>query len=163
NGHYGICLSYSHNNTLVNNNCSNNAIVGIETGDAHYNTITNNTCNRNNLGMFIDDSNLCTIVNNDCFHNDVGIELSNSSHNVVADNDCSNNIICIHIYESSSNMVFNNTCTCYTEHDFYFDDPDTITEMTGEFDSVVPLLFGSAGIIVLGARRRLGTRIRKFD
>jgi parallel beta-helix repeat protein len=159
NGHYGIRVEYSHNTTLVNNNCSSNAIVGIELGDSHYTIITNNTCNHNNLGMFIDDSNLCTIVNNDCFYNDVGIELSNSNYNVVAGNDCSNNIKCIYIYESSSNMVFNNTCNCYTEHDFHFDDPDTITE----FDSVVPLLIGSAGIIVLGAGRKLVTRIRKFD
>jgi parallel beta-helix repeat protein len=125
----GIYFIDSDTNTVISSTCSSNTESGIYLNRAHYNTVSNNTCTSN----------------------DIGIYLLESDSNTMFDNTCNNNRIGIYLYRSSFITVVNNTCSGNTEHDIYLYDSDTITEMTGEFDSAVLLLIGLVGVTLLGA------------
>ena len=85
----GIYLYTSSNNTLANNNASDNAFYGIYLESSSYNNLRNNTAN-------------------DCSEG-YGIHLYTSSNNTLANNTASNNYLGIYLEDSSNNTLTNNT------------------------------------------------------
>jgi parallel beta-helix repeat protein len=110
---FGICLSDSSNNTITNNNASDNDGFGIYLYDSsNNNTITNNNASDNGCNgiRLYDSSNNNTITNNNASNNDeYGIILTFSSNNSITNNIASDNgYDGIHLYDSSNNMIYLN-------------------------------------------------------
>jgi parallel beta-helix repeat protein len=148
----GIALDESDSNTVANNTCNSNDI-GIDFLASISNTVVNNTCNNNRIGISIDFSDSNTVENTTCNSNDIGIDLWSSNSNIVANNTCNNNRIGIYLYGSDWNTVVRNTCLKNTEHGIYLSDSDsnTLANNITEFNPVVLLLIGLAGITLLGS------------
>ena len=100
---YGIHLSSSSNNKLINNNASNN----IEYGDEYS----------LGYGIFLSSSNNNTLIGNNASNNGAifggpGISLSSSNNNTLIGNTASNNKgyddYGISLYSSSNNKIFHN-------------------------------------------------------
>jgi len=107
---YGICLSFSSNNTLSNNTASNNTWDGIHLDYSSNNTFTNNTASSNSLGIWVHFSSNNTLRDNTAASNDNGIYMSFwSNHNTLTKNTVSNNVHGIWVLNSSSNNnIYNN-------------------------------------------------------
>jgi len=96
NNGYGIAISSSSSNTIINNTANSNTDVGIHLGSSNDNTLTSNTANSN-----IDD----------------GISLSYSSNNSITKNNVNSNIwIGISLYNSSNNTLI---CNNASGNDYY--------------------------------------------
>ena len=121
NNHCGIHLSnykfetsigMSNDNTIKNNNCSNNGDAGICLVESFNNVITNNNLSNNNDGISLSDSSNNNITNNIVNSNngEDGIYLERSSCNTVMDNIVADNgQIGIYLdYFSNSNIITNN-------------------------------------------------------
>ncbi|MGB2727659.1 MAG: NosD domain-containing protein [Halobacteriota archaeon] len=109
----GIQLRHSNNNSIANNNCSNNS-DGIQLEYSNNNSITNNNCSSNKwVGIDLDCSNNNnSITNNNCSSNDrAGINLDYSNNNSITNNNCSNNWYGIYLDYSNNNNVANNNCS----------------------------------------------------
>ena len=65
----GISLSSSSNNTIMNNNCSENSYYGIYLYFSSNNNITNNNCSGNGAGIYLYSSTNNTITNNNFYNN----------------------------------------------------------------------------------------------
>ena len=111
NGSIGINLAGQHN-SIVNCNCSYNALYGILiTG--YRNNIVNNTClmNRGDSGIYVE-SNSNTLVNNTCSGNGSGFYLFGSNYNTLIDNTCTRNAVNgIHLTVSYYNQLNRNNCS----------------------------------------------------
>lgn len=135
----GLYLDLSGNNiprdnTLNNNDCSNNKYLGIWFFNARDNTLTNNNCSGNQFGImltssgnnslsgnncslnvycgmdvFLSDNN--TLRNNTCSGSDSGIYLDSSCNNTLTGNNCSGNGYGIDLSSSSDNTLTGNNCS----------------------------------------------------
>jgi len=104
----GVRLYYSSNNTITNNNASNNW-CGIFLDSSGNNTITNNIANSNIWGgIYLDSSSNNIITNNNVSNNEYGIYLDSSSNNIITNNTASNNHYGIYLYYSNNNLIYNN-------------------------------------------------------
>ena len=103
-----IFLYHSANNTLVNNNVSENGLHGIRSWDSSNNTLGNNTAASNIIGIFMLDSGNNTVGNNSAASNAHGIRLEGSSHNVVSNNILVANDHGISLHDSSFNTFWHN-------------------------------------------------------
>ena len=163
----GIYICGSGSTSLFNNTCNDNTRYGLCIHDSNSNALENNTCNSNDIGISLVGSDYNTVTNNTCNSNDIGIYLGTSDYNAVANNTCNNNRIGIGLYALDTNLVVNNTCLGNTEHDidgWYITDEDGTEENeTDEFDPVILLPIGLAGIIMLGAAWRMLSGIREFN
>jgi len=149
NQNYGIVLSASCADRLINNTCSSNycgIVLGLSAlGTSDTNLVINNTCYDNYYGIFLYtssgntiDNNTCsgngngmeistscssnTINNNNCSNNtDIGIEIGYSAANAASNNICLNNEIGIHLYGSAHNILLNNTCSNNANGGIYLD------------------------------------------
>jgi parallel beta-helix repeat protein len=112
----GIYLgSQSNSNNLINNTCNSSKIYdGIRLESSDENILLNNTCNNNNAsGIDNRYSNNNRIRNNSCIFNRewFGILIKDSNSNVVENNNCFWNRWCgIRIIKSNFNTIANNTC-----------------------------------------------------
>jgi uncharacterized repeat protein (TIGR01451 family) len=112
--YYGICLRlFSYNNTISDNNVSNNDRNGIDLFHSSSNTITSNIALNNNDGIELSHSSGNTISDNTASDNGwCGISLWSSSSNTISDNTASNNgWRGIYLSSSSSNMISDNTAS----------------------------------------------------
>ena len=117
----GIDLHYSNNNTITNNNASNN-YEGICLWYSSNNTITNNIANSNNdrgIGLWYSRNN--TITNNLANSNVDGIVLGHSSNNTITSNIMnSNSDDGIYLYSlSNNNTITNNILNSNNESGIY--------------------------------------------
>ncbi|KAF5435527.1 CASH domain-containing protein, partial [Candidatus Methanophagaceae archaeon] len=132
----GICLWYSCNNTITNNNptsgiylwfsCNNNIITGntacysrygILLIDSSNNTITDNNARNNDYnGIYLESSSGNTITGNTACDNNrhgISLEYSSSSTNTIMSNTaCNNNGNGIDLDSCSNNIIIgNNACS----------------------------------------------------
>jgi parallel beta-helix repeat protein len=90
----GIHLTDSRDNSISNNNCSNNEGAGIHITDSRDNSISNNICSNNRGGICLSGSN-DSISHNNCSTNHEGIRLSDSDNSRLTGNTMSENGIVI--------------------------------------------------------------------
>jgi len=131
----GISLYQSYNNTISNNNVSNNADIGIKLANSYNNTISgNNVSLNNNYGIYLGNSNNNTILGNTVNDqgiygiylsvNSRGIHLSSSHNNTISGNTANknphagislvsseNNTVSGNIANSNRNGIILNVCT----------------------------------------------------
>jgi parallel beta-helix repeat protein len=106
-GGAGIAIG-SSNNTITDNNISNNSI-GISLWHSSNNNITgNNVSNNNEEGIFLFFSSNNTITGNNVSNNERGISLLYSSNNNITGNNVSNNEGGISLLYSSNNNITGN-------------------------------------------------------
>lgn len=136
NKYNGIHLAFSNNNTIVNNNSSDN-FVGIYLIKSDNNLISNSSSFNNDYGIWDADSDKNTIEKNNIYNNETGIRFTNYTYgnyagniaadnnisnnsmygirmesfnnNVVKGNDISNNRYGVNVYSSANNTITNNT------------------------------------------------------
>ncbi len=107
-----VLYIYSNNNTLTNNNASNN-LVGFQIQSSSNNTVFNNTAYNNAWDGFVfswsSDNN--TVFNNSASNSAMGFELYSSSNNLLANNTASNsNTDGFDLeYSSNYNILTNNS------------------------------------------------------
>jgi parallel beta-helix repeat protein len=112
NNENGIILSLSDNNTLTNNTCDSNGYQGIDIDSSSSNTLGNNTCLDNVAGISLYWSTNNTLVNNNCSDGNYGLHLQQySRNNTLSHNDCLNDIWGLYLERSSNNTVINNNCS----------------------------------------------------
>ena len=109
---YGMDLSsWSRDNTISSNTCSNNFYCGILVHfHGRYNTISNNICSNNGAGISLDAAYNNTASNNICSGNAQGINICEfSNNNTIIGNTCSNNGYGVFIdWFSGDNRIWNN-------------------------------------------------------
>ena len=137
NNYYGIYLSSSSNNTLMNNSANSNNRYGICLGSSSGNTLTSNTASDNNYGIRLSSSSNNMLTNNNCSNNDIGIDLSSSSNNMLTSNTASDNYYGIWLSSSDDNTLMNNTASyngrgIYMEHS---SNNNTITNNTASYNN----------------------------
>ena len=104
---YGISI-YSNNNSILNNNISNND-AGIFLKCSNNNSISNNIISLNYDGIYLYDSNDNSISNNEIsLNDDDGIYLWHSNNNSISNNEISLNYWGISIDRSDNNSISNN-------------------------------------------------------
>ncbi len=153
----GIVLFDADSNTLANNTCNYNK-VGIDFEyESNHNTVANNTCNYNIVGITLTSSYSNTVTNNTCNSNDIGIFIQESSYNIAVTNTCKDNRIGIYLTYGclASNIIADNTFSGNTEHDIFDEAQSSEEYVPGEFDPIIFLPIGLAGIIMLGAGWRM--------
>jgi len=117
NNNYGVRLSQSFWNSIVNNDCSGNDWTGIRVGEygeirkCEFNLISQNTCtNINGDGIVLSGVRNNTVEMNICSSNHVGIELSKAQNNTIISNEISgNDRQGFQFFSSSNNLIENNT------------------------------------------------------
>lgn len=102
----GVELRFSHNNTIISNNFSEDK---IKLHSSNNNTITDNIFH-NNYGIGIRTSNNNIIKNNKISSNENGITLYYSNNHSVTNNFFSNNEKGLYQIYSHNNTILNNTC-----------------------------------------------------
>ena len=119
NNDFGILLSFSSNNNLSNNTAnSNNNYGGIVLDWSSNNNLSNNTANSNNyLGIYLYFSSNNNLTSNTASDNtQYGIVLW-SSNNILSNNTAnSNNNFGIYLYSSSNNNLTSNTASDNTQY-----------------------------------------------
>ncbi|MGY5873702.1 MAG: NosD domain-containing protein [Candidatus Thorarchaeota archaeon] len=112
---YGILIQQSsHHNNVTGNDCRysiNNGIVLSNT--AHHNEIRENDVSTNDVGIYIEDSAESNIIeNNECGYNLIGIHLVNTSaQNEIKDNDCHHSDYGIRVdSDGIANEIYDNYC-----------------------------------------------------
>jgi parallel beta-helix repeat protein len=111
NNTYGICLSYSDDNTIVNNTiCLNYFGINLENGNRNNAIIDNNSSSNTWYGIILwsgSDGNL--VAHNIFLDNNRGISLGPSDSCVIAYNNVSGNSIGIEIQQiSNDNTIYHN-------------------------------------------------------
>jgi parallel beta-helix repeat protein len=108
---YGIRLSHSENNHIVDSMFQSNANSGIYLLASDFNNLSSNNCTANRCGIYISSSGNNTLFGNDCGSNSFyGVALLASTNNSMIQNSCSDNKYGIDLRVSASNILFNNTC-----------------------------------------------------
>jgi len=105
----GIGIGFSSNITVRNNNCSNNQASSINIYESSDNTLSNNNCsNGGSLMLYTSSSN--KLENNTVSGNaGDGIDIYYSSNsNTIVNNTVSSNNYGIYIYSSGGNTIYNN-------------------------------------------------------
>jgi parallel beta-helix repeat protein len=74
-------LLFSNNNTLTNNNVSNNNYIGIIGFSSNHNALTNNNVSNNDLGILADSSNNNIIYLNSFINNSLTVVSNESTNN----------------------------------------------------------------------------------
>jgi parallel beta-helix repeat protein len=143
---YSISMRVSSsNNTITDNDSSNNSDRGVnlESG-SQYNVVINNTCVNNRFGVVLylvsyniimnnnfsnnddhgihnNDADYNVMINNTCNVNDYGIYLFSSSvYNELSNNTCNDNRnIGIYLVSSGLNDLINNTCSFNSNYGMY--------------------------------------------
>ena len=156
----GVLLFGSDSNTVANNTCNINA-HGIYLYKSYSNTVVNNTCNSNEYGIYLEkyscESNSNIVTNNTCNSNDIGIKIIESRYNKVTTNTCNSNRIGIYLGDTCgwSNIIADNTFSGNTEHDIFDESEFSEEYVPGEFNPIIFLPIGLAGIIMLVAAWRM--------
>ncbi|TKJ47080.1 hypothetical protein CEE34_05580 [Candidatus Aerophobetes bacterium Ae_b3a] len=112
NFYYGIYLSCSDENTLIDNTASSNECIGIVLDSSSNNTLKDNTASSNTeIGILLDSSSDNKLIGNIVSGNDYGIYLYSCSHNTLEGNTVSKNTeIGIYLQDNSSdNKLIGNT------------------------------------------------------
>jgi parallel beta-helix repeat protein len=85
----GIYLTYSYNNTISGNTCTENGDSGIAFYYSDNNSVVGNTCKGNDYGIYLDTSNYNIITGNVCQESRFeGLDLYSSNHNSIIGNTC---------------------------------------------------------------------------
>ena len=127
NDNCGIYLYSSSDNTLMNNNASNNCWGIRMWSSSNHNTLTNNTVNSNNeYGIYLwsSSSNNNLINNTVNSNNEHGIYLYSNDNNL-ANNSMSDNENGIYIRNADNNNIFCNWVSNNTKRGFYLTDGST--------------------------------------
>ena len=119
---YAISLSYSNDNTVADNTCSNNTF-GIQLHSSANNAVSGNTCNWNDIAMFLFSSSHNTVSGNTCDSGKLsGISLYSSSSNMISGNICSpDNAIGMLLREANGNVISGNICSKNGRYGFILD------------------------------------------
>ncbi|MFW9833577.1 MAG: nitrous oxide reductase family maturation protein NosD [Candidatus Thorarchaeota archaeon] len=109
----GINLWLGIDNTLQDNNCSENTLWGIAVrGESTGNQVLKNLCRSNMNGIIVSDSGDNTLSGNTCTDNYMyGICLDESNENTLNENACTDNYYAIYLDESDGNTLSGNTCS----------------------------------------------------
>ncbi|MFQ6106452.1 MAG: NosD domain-containing protein [Thermoplasmata archaeon] len=90
NGEKGLQLTYSSNNTIVNNSASDN-VLGIYLVGSHNNAVRNNTASNNSAGIMVDFSVGNVVAENNISYNDLGLDIFASENTTAISNFISRN------------------------------------------------------------------------
>lgn len=105
----GIMLKSSSNDTVSDNNATDNVEYGISLTFSTGNTVADNNAMHGWTGIGLDSSsNNNTISGNSVRNTGIGVDLESSPSNTVSGNDARNNYIGIYLSSSSSNMLRDN-------------------------------------------------------
>ena len=119
----GIYLRFSSDNTLRSNTASNNNYGIYMFVSGNNNTLTNNTASNNsNCGIYLYSSSNNTLENNTAMDSNTydGIALSSSSNNTLKNNNASDNSrIGIGMWDSSNNTIYHNNLINNTNSNAY--------------------------------------------
>lgn len=105
----GIQLAASPHTTILNNNVSNDRLIGISLRLSHNSTIVDSTIYGNGLGIHLDHSSNTAVENNTIKGGSYGIYLDGTSGSRLANNSVS---LCgsgIYLLQSHNNTLANNT------------------------------------------------------
>ena len=140
NNRYGIYLSSSSNNTLMNNTANYNSYYGIHLYDSSNNNLTNNTANNNtgvqdSKGIVLEESANNNLTRNVANNNsEIGFWLySDSHHNSLTNNTATLNEVGFWLEANShNNTLMNNTANENEEAGIQLDDSNdnTLTNNT---------------------------------
>ncbi|MFO8019766.1 MAG: NosD domain-containing protein [Promethearchaeia archaeon] len=121
------------NNTVLENDCSNNDKYGIYLSSSNHTFILDNNCsniknlqNNDGEGIYLDSSKNNTVLGNDCSNNDkYGISLKSSNNTLISENNCSNNgDTGIYLDSSSNNTMWKNIVAENSQYQAYCSDAD---------------------------------------
>nr|CBH36551.1 hypothetical protein, secreted [uncultured archaeon] len=118
---YGIRLSGSHNNLMEKNNVLSNTYDGFYLFYSNDNSFVDNTANQNDYGFFINASDNNTLINNVANANNYdgfGLELVNN-HTLINNRVNSNNKSGISLMSSNRNLLEGNVASLNTGMGFY--------------------------------------------
>lgn len=152
----GIHLEESYNNTLIENNATENIDHGIFITDNSEGNIikTNNVYNNGKNGIFIDDSNINIISDNNADHNDWhGINIEKSDDNIIANNTIRDNRGSgVKILDGSSGNEIKANNASYNKHGFIIEDSieSIVTNNSASYngEAGIKLGEGSSGNII---------------
>jgi parallel beta-helix repeat protein len=136
---YGLFVSRSHNNTIIENNIAGNIYGVYVCTNSQNQTIINNNVSSNAYGIYLDKSTNNTIINNTLFKNGDAIRFENSANhnkilfntvlnsssfgiyirsdsrnNLLVGNTVTNNSWGIRFTQSNNNTIFGNTVSLNT-------------------------------------------------
>jgi parallel beta-helix repeat protein len=108
----GILIQYSIQNSIVENNITNNLFCGVELDYSSFNNINKNKITNNGNGIGLYESSNNTISRNNVLNKNNGFYFAYSSNNIVY----ANNIVScrydgVRLFGSYSNMFFKNNIT----------------------------------------------------
>ncbi len=116
---YGVQLSYSDSNTLINNTVKYNIYNGFKIYYSDNNDISNNTANNNSYGIYTNTAVSNTLDQNSVNDNLYGIFLYSSSTNAITNNSLESNLYGIYLSSSNNNTANSNRACSNTQSDFY--------------------------------------------
>jgi parallel beta-helix repeat protein len=112
----GIYLSNSSKTNIINNTISSNTNSGIHLLSSSNNNLTNNHVYDDNFGIYLYSSSNNNLTNNHVYDNNFGIYLQSSSNNNMTGNNISlNDDDGISLSYSSSNDIYDNTISLNVE------------------------------------------------
>ncbi|MBN1215623.1 MAG: right-handed parallel beta-helix repeat-containing protein [Candidatus Lokiarchaeota archaeon] len=125
-----ITLLFSDNNTIINNNVSNNSVCGIYLYHSNNNTIKDNTASNCEVGiglMWFSENN--TITENTALNNrDKGLSVTYSDYNSFINNTaCYNSEYGIYSYWSDNSRILGNNLSSNSEYGLSLDNSNNCT------------------------------------
>ncbi|MCK4758129.1 MAG: right-handed parallel beta-helix repeat-containing protein, partial [Thermoplasmata archaeon] len=115
NNEYGMILTNSNSNHLLDNIVLSNTNTGIYLDTSDNNNIENNNCsdsiNDDGITLYSSDDN--DIIDNQCYANKYyGVNLTSSQGNFIENNSCILNIVSgIYLFDSDMNIIQSNNCS----------------------------------------------------
>ena len=108
----GIYLLHSRNSIIERNDANNNGRQGIQLKEYSYNnTVSDNNSTNNVYAIYLSSSSYCLISKNNVANNKFGIHLSSSSYCSISGNNSTNNEYNIRLDYSSDNTLRDNNMT----------------------------------------------------